>query len=166
MFSGLHKTCGQEECRDGTRQVRSGRAPVGMRLRRQGVCTFAGAGRVYEFETTGCIVSCTLSAARLHRIQRPHPGTQITAQCDSARSVPRAKLNKCPSRGNRIGAIRSSPEKSRCRWCQGQAPRRAKGLSEDTPRRGHSRAREMLAPCCVAWFRGSQDAREPWSTEA
>src|ERR1039458_2315235 len=27
---------------------------VGMRLRRQGVCTFAGAGRVYEFETTGC----------------------------------------------------------------------------------------------------------------
>ena len=36
---------------------------VGMRLRRQGVCTFAGAGRVYEFETTGCIVSCRFSSA-------------------------------------------------------------------------------------------------------
>ena len=56
MFSGLHKTCGQEERRDGTRQVRTGRAPAGMRLRRQGVGTFAGAGRVYEFETTGGIV--------------------------------------------------------------------------------------------------------------
>jgi hypothetical protein len=34
-----------------------------MRLRRQGVYTFAGAGRVYEFEATGCTVSCRVSSA-------------------------------------------------------------------------------------------------------
>jgi hypothetical protein len=62
MFSDLHKTCGQEECRDGTCQVRSGRTPVGMRLRRQGICSFARARRVYEFQTTGCIVSCRFSS--------------------------------------------------------------------------------------------------------
>jgi hypothetical protein len=63
MFSGLHEACGQEECRYGTRQVRTGRAPVCMRLRRQSVCTSARTGRVYEFETTGGIVSCRFSSA-------------------------------------------------------------------------------------------------------
>jgi len=51
------EACGQEECRYGTRQVRVGRAPACMRVRRRGACTLAGTEAVNEFETTGGIAS-------------------------------------------------------------------------------------------------------------
>jgi len=71
MFSALHEACCQEERRDGTRQVQSGRTPAGMRLCRQGVDTLAGTGRVFEFETTGCIVLCRFSTAAGSRCGQP-----------------------------------------------------------------------------------------------
>ena len=46
-----------EECRSGTRQVRTGRAPAPMHLHRQAICTFAETGRVNRFEATGGMVS-------------------------------------------------------------------------------------------------------------
>jgi len=70
MLSGQQEACGQDECRYGTRQARAERASVCMHLRHQSVCAFAETGSVYEFETTGGIVSCSSSSVQVWQWQR------------------------------------------------------------------------------------------------
>jgi hypothetical protein len=46
-----------------------------------------------------------VSETRLYRMQRPHPGQQVAAECDSKGPVAWPRLRECTPCGNRTGAI-------------------------------------------------------------
>jgi len=56
VLSGQHTARGPDECRDGARPLRTGRAPVCMPLRHSQACPAAAAGSTGEFENSGGLI--------------------------------------------------------------------------------------------------------------